>query len=146
MLWISIYLYICACDAPSTARYRHKQLVVTYGSYLYSFTALGVYSREHVTRPQADKHSLQLCTPPARFTASFTMQMSSQQYYSSDTVCARMHSCYILRRSNEPYNRTFTCHTIGANESTAVFSVAPCAVESKAFVLASVLACNVFKP
>ena len=107
----------------------------------WSFTA-----REHVTRPQAVKHSLQLCTPPARFTASFTMQMSSQQYYSSDTVCARMHSCYILRRSNEPYNRTFTCHTIGANESTAVFSVAPCAVESKAFVLASVLACNVFKP
>ena len=45
MLWISnIYIYIYACDAPSTARYRHMQLVVTYGSYPYSFTTLVIYS------------------------------------------------------------------------------------------------------
>ena len=146
---MDINLYIYACDAPSTARYRHRQLVVTYGYTAPIRTRLQHWSftaREPVTRLQAVTHSLQLCTPPARFTASSTMQMSSQQYYSSDTVCALMHSCYILRRSNEPYNRAVACHTIGTNKPTAVFSIAPCAVESKAFVLASVLACNVFKP
>jgi hypothetical protein len=99
---------------------------------------------QHVTRPQAVTHSLQLCTPPDRYTASSAVQMSSQQYYSSDTVCARMYLLYIAAK--QPYNRAVACHTIGTNKPTAVFSIVPCAVESEAFVIESVLACNVWKP
>ena len=141
MSCISIYVY----DATSTTRYRYMQLVAAGGSYPYPFTD----RLQHETRPHAVTHSLQLCTPPARFADSSTMQLSSHQCYSSDLLNARVYVLYTVRVADSDDAATVTSSRVShhRNEPTSmVITYWECTVDSEPFAIASVLACTVLNP